>query len=98
MMSFGRFYATFMKELIQLRRDRITFATMIFIPLAQLLLFGYAINTNPPPLPTAVLVQDDSVFARSFMAALRTTDYFEVRTIAASEDEFDRLLLTGAVQ
>jgi ABC-2 type transport system permease protein len=96
--SWSRFVAAFLKELIQLRRDRITFATMIFIPLAQLLLFGYAINTNPRHLPTAVLIQDDSVFARSFMAALRTTDYFEVRTIAASEEEFDQLLLAGTVQ
>jgi ABC-2 type transport system permease protein len=96
--SFSRFVAVFAKELIQLRRDRITFATMIFIPLAQLLLFGFAINTNPKHLPTAVLIQDDSVFARSFMAALRVTDYFEVTTVAASEDEFDQLLLSGAVQ
>ena len=72
-------YATFAKELIQLRRDRITFATMIFIPLVQLLLFGYAINADPKHLPTAVLVQDDSVFARSFLAAMRTSDYFDIR-------------------
>jgi hypothetical protein len=96
--SFSRFVAAFLKELIQLRRDRITFATMIFIPLAQLLLFGFAINTNPKHLPTAVLIQDDSVFARSFMAALRVTEYFEVTTVAAGEDEFDQLLLSGAVQ
>src|SRR5829696_6497614 len=98
MMSFGRFYATFVKELIQLRRDRITFATMIFIPLVQLMLFGYAINTDPKHLPTAVLIQDDSVFTRSFMAALRTSEYFDLRTIAAGEDELDGLLLSGAVQ
>ena len=77
--SLGRIYATFVKELIQLRRDRVTFATMIFIPLVQLLLFGYAINTDPKHLPTAVLVQDDSAFARSFLAAMRASDYFEIR-------------------
>src|SRR3954447_13593390 len=98
MMSFGRFYATFVKELIQLRRDRITFATMIFIPLVQLMLFGYAINTDPKHLPTAILIQDDSVFTRSFMAALRTSEYFDLRTIASGEDELDSLLLSGAVQ
>jgi ABC-2 type transport system permease protein len=75
MNSLRRIYATFVKELIQLRRDRITFATMIFIPLVQLMLFGYAINTDPKHLPTAVLIQDDSVFARSFMAALRTSEF-----------------------
>jgi ABC-2 type transport system permease protein len=96
--SWGRFVATFMKEMIQLRRDRLTFATMIVIPLVQLLLFGYAINTNPKHLPTAVLVQDDSVFARSFLAAMRTTDYFAIRYLAQSEDELDRLILSGEAQ
>src|SRR4051812_30407574 len=96
--SLGRFYATFLKELIQLRRDRITFATMIFIPLVQLLLFGFAINTDPKHLPTAVLIQDNSVFTRSFMAALRASTYFDIRTVAAGEDELDHLLLSGAVQ
>ncbi len=96
--SLSRFYATFAKELIQLRRDRITFATMIFIPLIQLLLFGYAINADPKHLPTAVLVQDDSVFARSFLAAMRTSDYFDIRTVAQSEEDLDRLLLSGTVQ
>ena len=56
---------------------------MIFIPLVQLLLFGYAINTNPKHLPTAVLVQDDSAFARSFLAAMRATDYFDIRASRA---------------
>ena len=96
--SFSRFYATSAKELIQLRRDRITFATMIFIPLVQLLLFGYAINADPKHLPTAVLVQDDSVFARSFLAAMRTSDYFDIRVLARSEADLDHLLLSGTVQ
>ena len=96
--SFSRFRATFTKELIQLRRDRITFATMIFIPLVQLMLFGYAINTNPKHLPTAVLVQDDSAFTRSFVAAMRMTDYFDIRTSAQSEAELDHLILSGEVQ
>jgi ABC-2 type transport system permease protein len=81
-----------------LRRDRITFATMIFIPLAQLLLFGYAINTDPRHLPTAVLVEDDSPFARSFLSAMRATRYFEIAQIARSESDFDHLLLSGRVQ
>ena len=87
-----------MKELIQLRRDRVTFATMIFIPLVQLMLFGYAINTDPKHLPTAVLIQDDSVFTRSFMAALRTSEYFDVRTVAQGEADLDHLILSGVVQ
>jgi ABC-2 type transport system permease protein len=96
--SLRRCYATFVKELIQLRRDRITFATMIFIPLVQLLLFGYAINSDPKHLPSAVLVQDDSAFARSFLSAMRVSDYFDFRYQAHSEDELDRLILAGKVQ
>ena len=93
--SLMRLRATFIKELIQLRRDRITFAMMILIPLLQLTLFGYAINTSPRHLPTAVLVQDDSSFARSFVAAMRATDYFDVSIPAASEEELDHLILSG---
>ena len=96
--AFGRIVAVFVKELVQLRRDRLTFATMIFIPLFQLLLFGYAINTNPKHLPTAVLSQDDSPFARSFLTALRATEYFDVRRVARSEQDIDDLILSGAVQ
>jgi ABC-2 type transport system permease protein len=96
--SLGRIYAAFVKELLQLRRDRITFATMIFIPLFQLFLFGYAINTDPKHLPTAVLIQDESAFARSFLAAMRVSEYFDIRASAASEAELDHLILSGQVQ
>ncbi|MEE1612928.1 ABC transporter permease [Microvirga sp. CF3016] len=95
--SLMRLRAAFIKELIQLRRDRITFAMMILIPLLQLTLFGYAINTSPRHLPTAVLVQDDSAFARSFMAAMRATDYFDISISATSEEDLDRLILSGKV-
>ncbi|MGO4570641.1 ABC transporter permease [Microvirga sp. 2TAF3] len=93
--SLGRLRATFIKEFLQLRRDRLTFATMIFIPLMQLLLFGTAINANPRHLPTAVLIQDDSSFARSYLAAMRATDYFDISMTASSEDELDHLILSG---
>ena len=63
--ALSRTVAMFIKEFVQLRRDRLTFATMIFIPVVQLLLFGYAINTTPRHLPTAVLVHEDSDLARS---------------------------------
>ena len=52
-------WAMVVKEFVQMRRDRMTFATMIFVPILQLLLFGYAINTDPKQMPTAVLVRDD---------------------------------------
>jgi ABC-2 type transport system permease protein len=96
--SLGRIYAAFVKELLQLRRDRITFATMIAIPLFQLFLFGYAINTDPKHLPTAVLIQDESAFARSFLSAMRVSEYFDIRASAASEAELDHLILSGQVQ
>jgi ABC-2 type transport system permease protein len=96
--SLRRIYAAFVKELIQLRRDRITFAMMVMIPLLQLLLFGYAINTDPRRLPTAVLVHDDSVFTRSFLAAMRESGYFATTRVVGSEAELDRLLLSGTVQ
>ena len=96
--SLARIRATFTKELIQLRRDRITFAMMIAVPLAQLLLFGYAINTDPRRLPTAVLIQDGSAFARSYLGAMRESGYFEVTSVARSEAELDSLILSGRVQ
>lgn len=95
--SLVRIFATFVKEFIQLRRDRITFAMMVAVPLMQLLLFGYAINSDPRHLPTAVLIQDDSVFSRSFLSAMRSSNYFDLRTVAHSEAELDRLILSGTV-
>ncbi len=96
--SWSRIAATFIKELLQLRRDRVTFATMLLIPLMQLILFGYAINTNPRHLPTAVLVQDDSPFARSFLSAMTMSAYFDVTVTAHSEEELDHLITSGEVQ
>jgi ABC-2 type transport system permease protein len=89
--------AMLLKEFLQLRRDRITFATMIVLPLLQLTLFGYAINTTPRNLPTAVLLQEQSDVGRSILAAMRNTKYFglvrEVHTVA----ELDHLLTAGDV-
>ena len=67
-----RILAVLIKEFKQLTRDRITYAMMLAIPVVQLTLFGYAINTEPRHLPTAVLMQEDSRYARSITAALRT--------------------------
>jgi ABC-2 type transport system permease protein len=92
-----RTMAMFIKEFVQLRRDRLTFATMIFIPVVQLLLFGYAINTNPRNLPTAVLVHEDSDVARSILAAIDNTGYFRLTKLARSEAEMDHWLRSGEV-
>jgi ABC-2 type transport system permease protein len=92
-----RTFAMFVKEFVQLRRDRITFATMIFIPVVQLLLFGYAINTNPRHLPTAVLVHEESDLSRAILAALDNTSYFALTRLARSEAEMDHWLRSGEV-
>ena len=62
-----RFVAILVKEFLQMRRDRLTFAMMVGIPILQLMLFGYAINTDPKHLPTAVRIADQSAFARSLV-------------------------------
>jgi len=89
--------AMILKEFVQLRRDRITFATIITIPLMQLVLFGYAINTQPRGLPTAVLLQESSDVGRSILKALENTKYFKVTHQVRDEADFDRLLASGEV-
>jgi ABC-2 type transport system permease protein len=85
------------KELLQLRRDRVTLATMISIPLLQLTLFGYAINTTPRNLPTAVLLQESSDVGRSILAAIQNTKYFKVTRQLRDEPELDEALKSGQV-
>src|SRR6266702_1169599 len=89
--------AMLLKEFLQLRRDRITFATMITIPLLQLVLFGYAINTTPRNLPTAVLLQESSDLGRSILAAIQNTKYFKVTQQLRDAAEFDQVLSSGKV-
>ena len=95
--ALARFSAMFVKEFIQLKRDRITFATMIMIPLMQLFLFGFAINNNPKHLPTAVLMQEDSDLGRSILSALRNTSYFDIRWVSRDEGEVDHWMRSGKV-
>src|SRR6516225_2837412 len=98
--SFGfwrRSYAMVLKEFIQLRRDRVSFAMIVMIPVMQLLLFGYAINTTPHNLPTAVLLQEDTDLGRSILKALENTAYFRFTREVHDVQEFDNLLLSGKV-
>jgi ABC-2 type transport system permease protein len=94
---FRRVGAMLIKEFLQLRRDRVSLATMITIPLMQLLLFGYAINTQPRNLPTAVLVQESSDVERTIIRALENTRYFKITYVVHDETQFDRLLQSGVV-
>jgi ABC-2 type transport system permease protein len=92
-----RTFAMLTKEFIQLRRDRVSFAMIVMIPLLQLVLFGYAINTTPRDLPTAVLIQENSDLSRSILAAMVNTRYFKVTHLPRTEEEVDRLLASGTV-
>jgi len=92
-----RSFAMVVKEFIQLRRDRVSFAMIVMIPVMQLLLFGFAINTTPRDLPTAVLLQEDSDLARSILKALENTAYFHFTREVHDVAEFDNLLLSGKV-
>jgi ABC-2 type transport system permease protein len=93
-----RLIAVFIKEFIQLTRDRLTYAMILAVPILQMLLFGYAINSDPRNLPTALLVQENSVFARSVVAAVSNSSYFHIVRQARSPAELDRLIRTGEVQ
>ncbi len=94
---FRQTWAMLIKEFIQLRRDRVSFAMIVMVPLMQLLLFGYAINTNPRHLPTAVLMQEETDLGRSILKALENTKYYDVKYVLNNEAEFDRLLASGRV-
>ena len=83
--SFSRFAAIVAKEFIQMRRDRLTFAMVLGIPFMQLILFGFAINSDPRHLPTAVLIQDHSIFSRSLTQAMKNSDYFAFTAEVHSE-------------
>ena len=96
--SLGRVAAVMIKEFKQLTRDRLTYALMLGLPVIQMLLFGYAINTEPRHLPTAVLVQEDSVFARSIVSALAHRAYFDLAAQARSPAELDEMIRQGRVQ
>jgi ABC-2 type transport system permease protein len=90
-------WAVLVKEFIQLKRDRVSFGMIIMIPLIQLMLFGYAINTNPRHLPTAVLLQENSDLSRSILAALKNTEYFKITERPTTERQLDELLASGKV-
>ncbi|HEX2529894.1 MAG TPA: ABC transporter permease [Burkholderiaceae bacterium] len=97
-MNWSRLLAILIKEFQQIRRDRLTFAMMVAIPILQLILFGYAINTDPKYLPMAAVVADNSEFSRSFVAGLENSAYFRITARPPSEADANRLLAKGEVQ
>jgi ABC-2 type transport system permease protein len=92
-----RIVAVMVKEFTQLRRDRITYAMILVMPLVQLLLFGYAINTDPRHLPAAVVSYDHSGIASAVVATLENTSYVDVTRQPNSEAEMDRLMRRGSI-
>jgi ABC-2 type transport system permease protein len=95
--SFSRWFGILLKEFIQLKRDRLTFGMIVGIPILQLLLFGFAINSDPRQMPTAVVMADPGPFARAYVAAMQNSDYFRI-VGSVNEAEADRLLDSNKVQ
>jgi ABC-2 type transport system permease protein len=96
--SLSRVMAVLTKEFVQLRRDKITYAMILAVPIIQLLLFGYAINNDPRHLPTAALVQDHGPFARATLAAIVNSGYLDIVEEVNTPEELDRAMARGKVQ
>jgi ABC-2 type transport system permease protein len=96
MISLKRLYALLRKEWIQVTRDPITLRFIIALPIMQLFLFGYAINTNPQHLPAGLLSVEHSKYERTIITALKNTGYYDIRMMA-SEAEAERALAQGEV-
>src|SRR5471032_1699566 len=96
--SLERLWAILVKEFMQMRRDLLTFAMMLGIPLIQLTLFGYAINSDPRHLPAAVLLADSGPHGRTMLQAMKNSTYFDFTREVKSEREGRDLLARGEVQ
>ncbi len=97
-LSWHRLLAMIAKEFIQLRRDRLTFAMMLGIPLIQLVLFGYAINGDPKHLPTVIVAHEQTPFTRAIVQSLENSGYFQLVATDLSDAEADRWLEEGDAQ
>ena len=96
--SWARWWSVVLKEFLQLRRDRVTFGMIVGIPIVQLTLFGFAINSDPRHLPTAVIVAEHSEFTRSLVAAMQNSSYFDVVETLPDEAAGREALAKGRVQ
>ena len=96
--SVQRWWAMVTKEFLQLRRDRVTFGMIVGIPIVQLTLFGYAINTDPKHMPTALIVADNSEFTRTFVQAMKTSEYFSIVAELPNEESGRAALARGSAQ
>jgi len=96
--SWRRFIAVLMKEFVQMKRDRLTFAMIVGVPILQLVLFGFAINTDPKGLPSALVAADEGPFTRALVRGLENSQYFKFTHRVASEADAEELLKNGEVQ
>lgn len=96
-LSLGRFWAIVVKEFVQMRRDRLTFGMMIGIPILQLTLFGFAINSDPKHLPTAVVLADYGPQGRTLLNAIKNSSYFDLVAHIKTESEANEALARGDV-
>jgi ABC-2 type transport system permease protein len=94
-LSWSRVFAVFLKELVQMRRDRPTFAIMIMMPIMQLVLFGYAINTDPRHLPAVVELREDGPMTRTFLASLSASTYVDIIAVTRTAEEGEAMLRSG---
>jgi ABC-2 type transport system permease protein len=97
-LSLSRWIGIIVKEFIQLKRDRLTFGMIIGIPVVQLILFGFAINSDPKQLPAAILAQDNSVYSRTLVTALQNSGYFRIARQVNTVAHANELLEEGKVQ
>lgn len=96
--SWQRIKATLFKEVTQMLRDRATLAMIIALPLIQLILFGYAINTNPKNLPTMIVAHKSTPIVQTITSAIQNTGYFHLLDSHAHEADANEALKTGRAQ
>ncbi len=94
-LSWSRVLAVFLKELVQMRRDRPTFAIMIMMPIIQLVLFGYAINTDPRHMPAVVEMREDGPMTRAFLASLQASTFIDIIAVATRAEDAEAMLRSG---
>ena len=97
MNSLGRLFAVMGKELRQLRRDRLTFSMIVGIPIMQILLFGYAINTDVRNLKSAIADQASTHLSRQFISDLKQTQVLDFQYVVKTPMEIEELLRTGRI-
>jgi len=96
--SLARCWAMVVKEFVQMRRDRVTFGMMIGIPMIQLILFGFAINSDPKHLPAAVVLADQGPLGRTLLYGIQNSGYFDLTRLVKTELEGHDILARGEVQ